>query len=89
MKFRKVLFWTHLAAGLVAGGVIFSMAVSGILIAYQPQLAEWAEKDRRIVAVPATGASRLSLDALSAFAAEASPKGRTSGVTVKSDPPPR
>lgn len=86
MTFRKFLFWVHLAAGLLAGGVILSMAASGILIAYEPQLVEWAEKDRRIVAVPAPGAERLSLDSLSALAAASAPGKRPSGLTVKSDP---
>jgi uncharacterized iron-regulated membrane protein len=85
MSFRKSIFWVHLAAGLLAGGIILSMAASGILISFEPQLVEWAEKDRRTVSVPA-GASRLSLEALAARAAEASPKGRLSGVTVGSDP---
>ena len=86
MTFQKFLFWVHLVAGLLAGGVILSMAVSGILMAYEPQLVEWAEKDRRIVAVPAPGAERLSLDSLSALAAASAPGKRFSGLTVQSDP---
>src|SRR5690606_8202350 len=85
MTFRRILFWTHLAAGLAAGGVIMSMAVSGILMAYEPQLTAWAERDRRIVGVPA-GASRKPLDAILANASEASPQGRPAAVTLGSDP---
>lgn len=85
MTFRKALFWAHLAAGLAAGGVILSMALSGILMAYEPQLTAWAERDRRSVEA-AAGAMRLSLDALLSKASEASPKGRPSSVTVGSDP---
>lgn len=85
MTFRKALFWAHLAAGLAAGGVILSMAVSGILMAYEPQLTAWAERDLRTVTAPAD-AVRHPLDALLAHASEASPKGRPSSVTVGSDP---
>lgn len=88
MTFRKALFWVHLAVGLLAGGAIFSMAASGILLAFEPQLTAWAERDLRTVPVPAD-AIRQPLDALMAKASEASPKepkGRPSGVTVWSDP---
>lgn len=86
MKIRKALFWVHLAAGLLAGGVILSMAVSGTLLSFEPQIVEWAERDRRFVAVPAGDPPRRSLDALAAKASESSPKGRLSGVTLRSDP---
>jgi uncharacterized iron-regulated membrane protein len=84
MTFRKAFFWTHLAVGLLAGVVISSMAVSGILISYEPQIVDWAERDRREVPVP--GTPRLSLDAIVANAKQASPKGRPGAVSVKSDP---
>lgn len=85
MTIRKVFFWAHLAAGLAAGGVILSMAVSGILMAYEPQLVAWAERDRRIVEVPGE-AVRKPLDAILSKASEVSPKGRPSAVTIGSDP---
>jgi uncharacterized iron-regulated membrane protein len=85
MPFRKALFRVHLASGLVAGGFISSMAASGILLAYEPQLTAWAEQDRRFVPVP-TGPIRLPLDAMVETASEATPKGRPTGVTIGSDP---
>lgn len=86
MDIRKALFQVHLSAGLLAGGLILSMAVSGALLAFEPQIVEWAERDRRVVAVPPGGPPRLSLDALAARASEASRKGRLSGITLRSDP---
>lgn len=86
MAFRKLLFRAHLAAGLAAGGAISSLAASGILLAYQPQLVAWAERDRRVVAVPEGAPARQPLDAILAKAAGASPRGRPFGVTVGSDP---
>jgi uncharacterized iron-regulated membrane protein len=86
MTLRKAFFWTHLAAGILAGGVILSMAVTGMLLAYEPQLVEWAERDRRIVAPPSPDAPRLPLDALASAASAASSGGRLSAVSVNSDP---
>lgn len=85
MKIRKALFWAHLAAGLAAGVVILSMAVTGILMAYEPQLTAWAEQDRRKVAVP-EGAVRRPLDRLLEKAVEETRKGRPSNMTIGSDP---
>ena len=49
--FRQILFWLHLAAGLIAGVVIFIMCVTGALLAFERQTIEWAERDVRYVAV--------------------------------------
>jgi uncharacterized iron-regulated membrane protein len=38
---RKVLFWLHLAAGLLAGIVIFIMSVTGVLLMYEKQMISW------------------------------------------------
>ena len=32
MNFRRCLFWTHLACGVVAGIVILMMSVTGVLL---------------------------------------------------------
>jgi uncharacterized iron-regulated membrane protein len=59
---RTCLFWTHLALGVVAGVAIFTMSVTGALLALQPQILEWVERDQRRV-VEAEGA-RLDAAAL-------------------------
>lgn len=61
MSFRKVIFWAHLVAGLVAGIVVLIMSVTGVALMYERQMLEWADKKQ--VVVPA-GAERLSLEAL-------------------------
>lgn len=38
---RKVLFWLHLVAGLLAGVVIFIMSVTGVLLMYEKQTVAW------------------------------------------------
>jgi uncharacterized iron-regulated membrane protein len=35
MRLRSVLFWVHLAAGTIAGIVIFVMSVTGTLLTFQ------------------------------------------------------
>jgi uncharacterized iron-regulated membrane protein len=44
---RKLLFWTHLIAGVGAAVVVFIMAVTGTLLMYERQIIEWADRDVR------------------------------------------
>ena len=57
---RRVLFWIHLAAGSVAGIVILIMSVTGILLAYERQIMNWANCSYRS-APGATSQARLSI----------------------------
>ncbi len=84
--FRKIIFWVHLVAGLVAGLVIAVMSVTGVAIAFEPQLLEWAERDARRVQVPAPAPARLSVDDLLARVRAARPDAQPSGVTVYPEP---
>jgi uncharacterized iron-regulated membrane protein len=79
------MFWIHLMAGVVAGLFILSSAVTGMMLAFEPQITAWSEKNIRVVAVPAN-VVRLDLETLVQKAQENKPKGRVSGVTIKSDP---
>lgn len=85
MSVRPVVFWLHLLVGMTAGTVIAFMSVTGVLLAFEPQITEWLERDRRIV-VPPAGAARLPLETLVARAREARPDVRPSIVTLRSDP---
>ena len=38
IKIRKVIFWTHLAAGVIVGAVILFMSVTGMMLAFRPQI---------------------------------------------------
>ncbi len=40
---RRILFWTHLVAGVAAGVVILIMCVSGALLAFEKQITSWAD----------------------------------------------
>ena len=70
MKLRTLLFWLHLACGVVAGIVIFIMSVTGALLTYQRQITAWADT-RGYHIEP--GPQRLSADAIVARVAELRP----------------
>ena len=63
MKFRTLIFWPHLIAGITAGVVILLMSVTGVLLTYERQLIAWSDSQYRS-AVPSDGTTRLPLEAL-------------------------
>ena len=86
MSVRKVIFWLHLTAGLVAGVIIAIMSVTGVALAFEHEIVAWAERDVRRVTPPAS-ATALPFDALLAKARAAAPAGaKPSAVTVSRDP---
>jgi uncharacterized iron-regulated membrane protein len=74
MKLRKVIFWLHLLTGTMAGSVILVMAVSGALLALEPQIVEWSERDLRAVPAPAADAKQVDLDTIVAERAARAPR---------------
>ena len=83
--FHKIIFWTHLLAGVIAGLVIFIMSFTGVVLMYEPQISEYSEWNARWV-TPGPEAKRLSLDELVGKVREANPEGRPAFITMKSDP---
>lgn len=81
---RKILFWSHLTLGLLAALPLLVMALTGALIAFEPQLVAWSESDRRTVAIPPVG-QKLSLDSLAAVARSARP-GKLTALSVGDSP---
>jgi uncharacterized iron-regulated membrane protein len=86
MKLRKIIFWLHLMAGVVAGTVIFMMSVTGVLLAFERQIVAFAERQARTAKPPVPGAPRLGLDVMVGKAHEAVPEGTLSGITISADP---
>jgi uncharacterized iron-regulated membrane protein len=85
-RFRRVIFWCHLAAGVVAGIIILIMCVTGVLLAYQRQIERWADTRDYTVARPSAEAARLPVDGLLAKVRESQPAASAaSAVTVYSD----
>lgn len=80
---RKIIFWIHLFAGCLAGIVILIMSVTGVLLAYERQIHDWANRSYR--AAPPPSAQPLAVDVLLARVKESQPAQPT-GITLKADP---
>jgi hypothetical protein len=80
-----MIFWLHLATGLIAGSIVLVMSVTGVLLMYEQQILRWADRDLRL-APPAPGAARLSVERLLGEAAAARPGARPSSLTMQADP---
>ncbi len=61
--FRKILFWCHLFCGVIAGVVILTMSVTGVLLTYEKQMIAWADT-RNYQMAPSAGATRLPMETL-------------------------
>jgi uncharacterized iron-regulated membrane protein len=62
MSLRKIIFWCHLTVGSIAGVVIFTMCVTGVLLAFERQIMSYAERGFRVD--PPVSAPRLPLESL-------------------------
>lgn len=58
---RNVFFWTHLSIGLLAGGLILLMSVTGVLLGFERQMIAWIDGAPR---VDASAGPALPLDTL-------------------------
>ncbi len=84
-KFRKILFWTHLIAGVLAGIFIFIMCVSGALLSFEPNILEFAESGSRYVQTPSNDAKRLSISEIVEKIKAAKPDAKPSNITLQND----
>src|SRR5687768_12878562 len=85
MPVRKIFFWLHLTAGVVAGIVILVMSATGVALAFEKEIIAWAERGVRRVMPPADS-KQLPLDELLATVREKQPGIRPSGITIQADP---
>ncbi|HEX5720279.1 MAG TPA: PepSY-associated TM helix domain-containing protein [Thermoanaerobaculia bacterium] len=84
-RFRKIVFWLHLLSGVIAGMVILIMSTTGVLLMYERQILEWADRGYRS-GPPTTGAERLPVESLAARALAARPGVQPSSIVLQSDP---
>ncbi|HWO40572.1 MAG TPA: PepSY-associated TM helix domain-containing protein [Candidatus Eisenbacteria bacterium] len=81
----KIIFWSHLLAGVTGGAVIFLMSATGVMLMYEHQMVEYAERNVR--QVPASGgAAKLNLDQLVTNARARKPAARPTVVVLRNDP---
>ncbi|MFT3784460.1 MAG: PepSY-associated TM helix domain-containing protein [Nibricoccus sp.] len=83
---RKIVFWVHLAAGLLAGVVIAVMSFTGAALAFEKELVSWSERDVRHVEIPNQSAQRVPLKEVLERMRELQPEARPSGITVYAEP---
>jgi uncharacterized iron-regulated membrane protein len=86
MNFRKLIFWTHLVVGVVAGLIILTMTVTGVLMAYERQIVAAAERSISTVGAPAPGAELLSLEEIGKKLRGTHPQETPTGFTRTSEP---
>jgi uncharacterized iron-regulated membrane protein/flavodoxin len=82
---HRIIFWSHLLAGAVGGGVILVMSATGFFLMYERQLVEFAERDVREVVPPGVTPQRMSLDDLVAKARAKNPGVQPTGMVLRSD----
>ena len=81
MSFRKVIFWSHLVAGVGASLVIVLLSVTGVLLTYETQITRWAEGGYDVSA----GAAPLPADRLAELALSET-GGQASALVFSNDP---
>lgn len=82
-RIRRALFWTHLAAGCIAGLVILLLGVTGALLTYERQIMHAAEASAW-AELTADGGERMTVDGL--IDAVRSDDFRPSTVTIRPAP---
>ena len=62
------------------------MSATGVILMYEHQLVEYAERDVREITPPGGGAQRMSLDELVTKARAQNPEARPTGVVLRNEP---
>ncbi|RYD19110.1 MAG: PepSY domain-containing protein, partial [Verrucomicrobiaceae bacterium] len=86
MPLRKVIFWVHLAAGLVAGVVIAIMSATGIAIAFEEEILRWYDREVSRVQTVGQPGSALSIVELKSRVEAERPGEAVSTIAMFRDP---
>jgi uncharacterized iron-regulated membrane protein len=81
---RKAFFWMHLSCGVVCGLVILMMSATGVVLTYERQILDWANRD--LHAPPPPGAARLPLDSVAAATQDKVADFAPTAVVIEADP---
>lgn len=82
---RKIIFWSHLGCGLIAGVVIVIMSATGVAIAFEHEILGWIDRDVARVTAQAN-ATPKSLAELRTALATQHPDFKPTTVLVPRDP---
>jgi len=85
MTLRTLIFWPHLIAGVVAGVIVLTMSVTGVLLTYERQMVAWSDSEFKSTP-PATSAARLSVEDLVTTVRRDHPDVEVGAVTFNSRP---
>ncbi len=83
--FRKIVFWLHLCSGILAGIFILIMCVTGALLAFEPDILEFAESNMRVVEITSETAEKLSAAEIIEKVRQAKPEAKPSGITFQNE----
>ena len=83
---RRVIFWCHLCAGVVAGTIVLIMSVTGVLLTYERQILSRADTQAYRSGPDSTRSSRLAPSAMLAAVQASDPSARVTGLTLWADP---
>ncbi len=84
-QIRKIIFWLHLVSGVLAGIFIFIMCVTGALLAFEPDILKFAERDMRRVEAPASAAEKLPVSRIVEKIRQSNPGANLTGITFQND----
>lgn len=84
-KLRKLIFWTHLICGVLAGIFIFIMCVTGAILSFESNILAFVESDQRFVNTPDENAARLSLNEIITKLQVAKPAAKPAGITLQNN----
>ncbi|MDX1953826.1 MAG: PepSY-associated TM helix domain-containing protein [Verrucomicrobiota bacterium] len=80
---RKVIFWLHLAAGVLAGTIVAVMSFTGVTLAFEKEIIAWFERDSK--KINPTG-QRLAVDALMEKFRQEKPTLKPGSITFFAEP---
>lgn len=83
-RVRSIVFWLHLASGLTVGAVVLVMSVTGVLLMYEQQIVQWADRGYR--STPPPGARPLPAETLIGRVVAEHPEANPSSFTMEADP---
>ncbi len=84
MTIRNIIFWIHLLTGVILGAIIGFMSITGIILAFEPQITDYAERNIRYVTPVLPGP--LAMDTLLAKVKEQAGNIKVNSIALRADP---
>ena len=84
-RFRTIIFWIHLAFGVIAAIPILIMSVTGVAVAFESEILDFIDRDA-IRIEPKEGVEKATVEELLAEAKERYPEHEIGSVVIPADP---